>query len=70
VLLLLKAVVTLVAAATCQVELQSELSSYGIHTQAVDRYIVTQSRQVRGSSIAQHRPMAAAASLNMPAVQV
>ncbi|WIA31005.1 hypothetical protein OEZ86_001046 [Tetradesmus obliquus] len=30
---------------TAQAELQSELAGYGIHTQAVDRYIVTQSRQ-------------------------
>ncbi|KAF6256891.1 RecF/RecN/SMC N terminal domain-containing protein [Scenedesmus sp. NREL 46B-D3] len=30
---------------TANAELQCELSAYGIHTQAVDRYIVTQSRQ-------------------------
>jgi predicted lysophospholipase L1 biosynthesis ABC-type transport system permease subunit len=45
------AVMAVVAAATCQAELQSELSAYGIHTQAVDRYIVTQSRQVNGDCL-------------------
>jgi hypothetical protein len=60
------AAAAVVAGATCQVELQSELSSYGIHTQAVDRYIVTQSRQVRCSNVSVYSTPLAAVFVQHP----